>query len=200
MRAFLFATVLCLAAPFLGGCASNRAWSGWATAQGGLYRGPCLARVKRIGQALAAGLPGRTVRFHVLATREVTAYSFPNGDVFLTRGLVDRAGDNEVAAAIAHEFGHLLGNGYLRGPVALYEKNQDLDVEERADAVGCEVLRMHGISPKYLIKTLQLVASSTNNPRCRKEMRQRIAKLRSRLMPAALPRRLAVATQHPNVK
>ena len=137
-------------------------------------------RANHIAQGLVRGILNKPVTVHVLASREVTAYSFPSGDIFLTAAYIDRANDGEVAAAIAHELGHLLSNGRVTGPVALREKNQDPNAEARADAVGCEILRLRGIPDSAMINALELVASHDDSQRANDDLLRRIEILKSR--------------------
>src|SRR5436853_124813 len=57
---------------------------------------------------LTAGDPQLRVKVHVLATDAVCAFAWPNRTIYVTRGLMDRADDDVLAAALAHEMGHLL--------------------------------------------------------------------------------------------
>lgn len=77
-------------------------------------------RVDRVGADLIAALEkilaDRKVRlpyrfeFHVLADQQtVNAFALPGGQVFVTRGLLDKmTGSNEVAAVLAHEIAHVI--------------------------------------------------------------------------------------------
>ena len=67
------------------------------------------AYVDRVGQRLVAEakLPGR-YRFYVLDQPLANAHALPSGYVFVTRGLLALLDDEaELAAALAHELGHL---------------------------------------------------------------------------------------------
>ena len=61
----------------------------------------------------------------------VTAYGWRGGNLFLTRGLVDVMDDDELAAAVAHELGHLLGDGHVHSMTSLRgcEQEYNLDSE-----------------------------------------------------------------------
>ena len=79
-------------------------------AVGPAYPSPALqAYVERVGQKVvgAAKLPG-SYRFYVLDQPLANAHALPSGYVFVTRGLLSLLDDEaEVAAALAHELGHL---------------------------------------------------------------------------------------------
>lgn len=79
-------------------------------AVGPAYSSPALrAYVDRIGQKVvaAAKLPG-SYRFYVLDQPLANAHALPSGYVFVTRGLLALLDDEaELAAALAHELGHL---------------------------------------------------------------------------------------------
>ena len=74
------------------------------------YRAPALhAYVDRVGQKLVArGGVGGSYRFFVLDQPNPNAHALPSGYVFVTRGLLALLDDEaELAAALAHELGHL---------------------------------------------------------------------------------------------
>lgn len=137
---------------------------------GGLYRDPALAAyVDGIGQRLAAAsdrpfIPpeDRSFRyaFHLLNSSEVNAFALPGGQIFVTRGILARLGDEaELAAVIGHEIGHVAARHGVKhmqsamgmellirlGAVALQVQNPDLaGVDEIAGAarVGALALQM----------------------------------------------------------
>jgi len=97
------------------------AWGSWEAAQGGLLIAPAAAgyqeRLDRVGIPLAAGVSENPVLFHVLESPGLRAYAWPDGNIFVTRGLMDVASDPELQAAVAHELGHLVidkGQGHER--------------------------------------------------------------------------------------
>ena len=79
-------------------------------AVGPAYDSPVLrAYVERVGQHLVAtaNLPG-SYRFYVLDQPQANAHALTSGYVFVTRGLLALLDDEaELAAALAHELGHL---------------------------------------------------------------------------------------------
>jgi len=150
--------------------------SQWISRQGGVVTDE--ARQRRVDSILArltAGHPGLRVPVRVLNSDAVCAYALPNRTLFVTRGLLDHADDDVIAAALAHEFGHLLGDGHVRPVVSLKGCNQDLGAEGRADAYGVELLRMQSLPQNSMIRMLRLVRDSNPlPPHCAQAMDQRI--------------------------
>jgi predicted Zn-dependent protease len=155
----------------------------WAARRGGITAGERLRRLRAaaapvLAQAALAG----PVRLAVLDTPRVGAYSFPDGRVFVSRGLVDLlAGDDEaLAAAVAHELGHLyrpadqaqsLGGATTMTTTARARATATTTTdaprpatgepdEFRADATACALLRGAGLDPGALADVLRTVADS----------------------------------------
>lgn len=118
----LAATALGCASPaFVAGRESAEAdVSGWVATHGGTVDGPPKARAER---ALASLLmdPGnrRPLTIAVLGAPTVGAFGWPGGQLFVTRGLIEQVDDAQLAAAIAHEVGHLIVDGHADSPAAL---------------------------------------------------------------------------------
>ena len=71
---------------------------------------PMQARVRAIGQRIAAVCDRKefVYTFTVIEDEEANAFSLPGGYVFVNDGLIKKtAGDDELAAVIAHEVGHV---------------------------------------------------------------------------------------------
>src|SRR5687768_9584965 len=70
-------------------------------------------RVQRIGQRLLAAINERQVpyTFKVVDSQTVNAVSLPGGPVYVYKGLLNLVGadDDELAAVMAHEIGHVEG-------------------------------------------------------------------------------------------
>ncbi|MBI1370868.1 MAG: M48 family metalloprotease [Planctomycetes bacterium] len=114
------------------------------------------------------------VRVYVLDSDAVAAYARPERAVYLTHGLVTLASDQEIAAAVAHELGHLLDDGYLASPVALTGLHED-DPEIRADALGCCLLQRCGIPTESMVTLLEKVKDARSTSRqCRDHIDTRI--------------------------
>jgi beta-barrel assembly-enhancing protease len=79
-------------------------------------------RVARLGDALVRKLPHNdyTFKFHLIQSPYLNAFAFPGGNVVVFSEVVMRAGsDDELAAVLAHEIGHVMKRHSLR--IALHE-------------------------------------------------------------------------------
>ena len=123
----------------------------------------------------------------VLNSLEPAAYSWPCGEVFVTRGLLELLNDEELAAAMAHEMGHLASNDGRRGALGLRGRNEGLEAEIRADRVGADVLNAAGIPSATMAVMLSKVRNAATLQSIHAtEMDRRIERLRQ--MPASTPR------------
>jgi len=148
----------------------------WVRHEGGVL---CDARGERAQRALARliGKPlDSRLTVQVLQTPVVCAYGWPTGHLFVTQGLIDRLDDDELAAALAHEMGHLLDHGRLPMLASLRGCcNQSADAEVRADALGAGLLASHGIPTGAMISMLAKVRSCNDtHPGCREAIGHRI--------------------------
>ncbi len=76
--------------------------------------------VQAVGERVAAPCPRKDFpfRFRILDTSESNAFSLPGAHVFVTRGLlVEVRSDDELAAVLAHEVGHLADRDFQRSLV-----------------------------------------------------------------------------------
>lgn len=182
LRVSLTTALTCLAfSVTFGGCVGGgAAMSQWVKDQGGVDVTPQrVRRAQGVADRLAAGNPELKVRVCVLAMRAPSAFSWPDHSVFVTRGLLDRATDDELAAAIAHELGHLLNDGHAHAAFGLHG-DQHLDAEARADATGVELLAARNISATAMPTMLAKVRDGGNLPEFRRQaLRQRIELLNS---------------------
>src|SRR5438874_13371353 len=65
---------------------------------------------RTIGQRLVQGrsLPPLLYKFRIINSKEVNSLGFPGGNIYIYRGLLEVASnDDELAAIIAHEIGHV---------------------------------------------------------------------------------------------
>jgi hypothetical protein len=147
----------------------------WVSSHGGLDAGGRQERVDRAVRGLLDGVAAHAITVYVLDTAAVGAYGWPDGEVFLTRGLVDRLDDAEIAAAVAHELGHLLRHGHARNVVSLSGVDAAACEESAADALGVGLLIAHRVPADAMARMLATVAVSPGlSPACRRSLRQRI--------------------------
>ena len=115
-------------------------------------------------------------------TDRPAAYSWDSGRIVVTRGLVDVMTDDELAAVIAHEMGHLClarRGSAARTPFAL--RGNGSDEERLADEAGSQLLLASGIPPAALSEALERVRDSPLTSRYLKEgLSLRIAALKAR--------------------
>lgn len=74
------------------------------------------ARVDKIGQAIAAVCDRKDLvyYFKALDDKEVNAVSLPGGYVYINRGLLDIASDDELACIIGHEVSHIVARHAIK--------------------------------------------------------------------------------------
>jgi hypothetical protein len=111
-------------------------------------------RTHRLDQAVhRLGIAGIEV---ALSRRsEPGAWAWPKGPIHVSRALVDLADDDELAAALAHELGHLSADGTWHGPLASLAGAANPDAEARADELGCRLLALRGIPPAATVRLLE---------------------------------------------
>jgi Zn-dependent protease with chaperone function len=73
---------------------------------------------------------------------------------------VDLLTADEVEAAIAHELGHLIRDGWVRAPAALAGNRASDDEERRADLIAVRLLELRGRSRANLASALRRVLES----------------------------------------
>lgn len=136
------------------------------------------------GERLAGDAPVKRLQFAVLNSPAACAYAWPDGHVFVTRGLAQALDDEELAAAVAHELGHLLNDGHLaaqaslRGCWAVSGDPAAGGVEARADATGAALLRLRGIPADAMPLMLRaLRATGRLSPACAAGIGPRLARL-----------------------
>ena len=170
VRLFLSLVFVC----FTVGCAAGTARQSWIASQGGVCDCTEVRRARAVANALGVGTAHRSIEVHVLAREDLAAYSWPDGAVFVTRGLVRQLDDQELAAAIAHELGHLEGNL----PVALKGNGAGLQIEERADDNGVELLRKGGAPASAMPRMLRKIVNQNGlTPAVRSQIQERIRRL-----------------------
>ena len=168
MRAFLPLAIVALCLGL--GCSPAPSQSAWVRANGGLAGQAQLAKA----QAALALLGTQTQSIHVSVINSDTAgaYAWPGGDVFVTRGLVDLLNQQELAAALAHEMGHMIADHTTNPPNSLRGASTGNAAEISADAIGINLLQKQGMNRDVMISMLRKVCG--RNPSCRNAIQQRI--------------------------
>jgi Zn-dependent protease with chaperone function len=163
------------------GCAGADSSLGlWIQRQGGICSDRRQSRAEIISQPLTASVQGRHVTVRVLDCDGACAYGWPDGSIFVTRGLVDLMDDAELAAVVAHELGHLLEDGHLGAVTSLRGCAEGMDTESRADLRGRELLMVSGLPPKAMVRALAKVHATPGVPAsCRAELAKRIERLQA---------------------
>jgi predicted Zn-dependent protease len=170
----------------VGGCAGPTAGVGsWVREMGGIDADASRqARAEhlllRIG-AVRRDVP--TVRVQVLDNGTAGAYSWPDGSLFVTRGLMDMLDDEELVAALDHELGHLIKDGRPAGIIGLKgcDHSGGFEAECQADLVGLRLLAGQGIPPTVMTRMLAKVKNGGLLPSCRAMLQRRIELLEARL-------------------
>jgi Zn-dependent protease with chaperone function len=168
---------------YLTGCGAATVSSGtdaaqdrWACAQGGTlvdHRQPrCAMALARLGFTPA------DATILILNTDALSAFAWPNHRIFLTRALVDAATDDELAAAIGHELGHLYDADHL--PAALSGPTSPVshDPEVVADSFAVRLLNARHIPPAALASLLSKArAAASSSDHVKQALARRIALL-----------------------
>jgi len=142
----------------------------WVAGRGGVER--CAARESVLAtlceQLLVAAEPEPTpLRLRVLRHGPPRAYAFPPDAVYVTASAFARWPEDELAAAVAHELGHLLDEPTASAsPVALVADATPahLAIEMRADRIGRGLLRDAGRDPAALSRLLSRLATDARTP------------------------------------
>ncbi|MEX0774255.1 MAG: M48 family metalloprotease [Phycisphaeraceae bacterium] len=133
----------------------------WVRQQGGLNADPILhARLQQAFLQLGPGVARSSCRLEVLDSSRLVAYSWTDGSVFASRGLIQALDSLELTAALAHEMGHLLGHGPMADPSALQSHPSPHDEETRADQLGCDLLQQVGLPTRSMTTMLRKVRAT----------------------------------------
>ncbi len=172
----------------LGGCAGGSGNGGfpavesrWLVRHGGLINGPQKARAQRLCNRICRGWIDTPVHVRIVDSRQLGAWSWSDGDVYLTLGLTSHLNNKELAAAIAHELGHLINSKSVVCPYALGSAHEQLGIEFAADLTGARVLAAHGIAPQNLVSVIRLLNRRSSNESLRKSLQSRIHLLLSEI-------------------
>ena len=107
------------------------------------------------------------------------AYAWRDRIVIVTRGLVEDVPESELAAAIAHELGHLDDDHHHHAALT-HAPHSSLRIEALADRHGCARLESIGITPDAMVDLLtRLSHDRTLSATTRRDMAHRAELLRS---------------------
>lgn len=132
---------------------------------------------------------------HVVNDVNPAAFSRPGGKIEITTGMIDgrHLSDDEIAAVLAHEMGHVLTNRPMSRIPAI-QRNQ----ETEADVTGLELMALAGFNPQAAVDAL---TSSSNGRTVEGAMdshptKMARAELLTQLLPQVMPmyRQAATAT------
>jgi hypothetical protein len=170
----------CLLTLFAAGCAQTSGASSretWAAGLGGVDQSESLRRLEATRDRLLREPLRSQIRVGVLRSREPAAFSWDDGSVFATRGLLRLLNDDELAAAVAHEVGHVVRNRG-GGQVLSLRGHSDATAELEADATGVSLMEQAGVPPASMTSMLLKVRdAAVLAPRGRIEMTQRVVHL-----------------------
>ena len=151
----------------------------WVAGRGALVEGEAKLRAESILRSLHPCLQSTSLRVHVLDSRDVGAFAWPQGDIVVTRALLALLDDEELSAALAHEVGHLLADGHLASAAALIGKPSQHESEAAADEMGLRLLVDGGGQGSAMVRMLAKVqAAQTPGGVASRAMARRLALLK----------------------
>ena len=151
----------------------------WVIQRGGTIPSRQQARATALCAALCRGWIAHHIHVRIINSTRLAAWSWPDGDIYITRGLALCLNNEELSAAIAHEMGHLINSGSVRCPYSLGRAGEELGIESGADLTGARVLASHSIAPRNLLAVLHLLRHESSNVSLRAALTQRIQILSS---------------------
>ncbi len=194
---YLGLSLILLTLSTCGGCASSMtgndsrlAETNWVQQQGGQIASHQQARATALCNALCHGWISHKVRVRIINSARLAAWSWPDADIYISRGLAMHLNNGELSAAIAHEMGHLINSGAVQCPYALGHAGEKLNIESGADLTGARVLAAHGISPQNLLAVLNLLRRRTTSASLKTALTQRIYILSSAIASGRVNKRI----------
>ena len=156
----------------------------WTAQRGGVVEGPLPARLSAACDPLLHAVHSPVIELRVLDADAVGAYAWAGGRVYVTRGLLALLDDDELAAAVAHEVGHLLDAGHLRAVHALDGCARHSDRETRADMLGTQLLEAAAYPRQAMVNMLQKVQAAQHaDSQCHQALSKRIDTLQTLSLP-----------------
>lgn len=134
-------------------------------------------RLLSVAKRFGSCVPDGNCDYQVVDRMDATAFAWPDGRIHVTRGLVDLLDDEELAAAVAHELGHLLDDGHLTGRFSLKGTARSQDAEARADVIGRQLLRQAGLPHESMKRMLEKVLPAHRDAAGRASLARRIERL-----------------------
>jgi Peptidase family M48 len=141
-------------------------------------------RIERLRTALGA-VDASQFQLVVEPGLRPQAHGWKDGRIAVSMGLLQLLDDDELAAALAHEIGHLIADGRVQTQFGLDGCRRDPDAECAADAIGSRLLLASGIPADAMVGMLAKVrdAQALGSP-CRTAMSRRIARLQEAMQDA----------------
>jgi predicted Zn-dependent protease len=162
------------------GCAAHPSRAAWVQDHGGLAASPEQAYLQKVVGRIVPKYPSGhgQITVEVLDANDLAAFSWDDGQIYLTRGLISILDEQELVAVVAHELGHLLEDNHAQVISALQGCERDLDAESRADRIGIELMRAQGFSPSAMPRMLRrVIASHCWSPECERKLQLRLEAL-----------------------
>ena len=154
--------------------ATPRGYARTVQVHGGLCPHPaCQERAEAVLVRLVGPDHGLTVE--VVESASPRAFAWPSGHLLVSCGLAQDADEGALAAALAHECGHLLDDGHLVAHPATLAHGA-ADAEARADEIGAELLARAGYDPEAMDRLVACLATDPYLTRAQQRtMRERLA-------------------------
>ncbi len=171
--------VIAIASVLLAGCGSIPLTDAshelsWTQRHGGAVSGNGQQRAQRLCDDLCFGITASYLKVFILESSRLGGWSWPDGHIYLTSALVSTADNAELAAAMAHEMGHLVNNHNINIPQALARGEEHLGIESAADLTGCRILARNGFASTSMMDVLKMVRVKSSDPVLRHALAQRI--------------------------
>jgi hypothetical protein len=150
------------------GCSSaipvaSPGWTRWADRMGGVTPSGCDSL--RASAALARlNPPTLKPSVFVLCNESLGAWTFADGNIFVSEGLIRILSDDELAAVLAHEIGHLRSANRLTSGAAFDGITASIEIEAWADDQGRLLLKLRHIPEASLPAALLKVRNARATP------------------------------------
>lgn len=189
-----FGFPILILASLAGGCSSSADFvQSWTKNHGGIVIGPDLDRVHAAAKPVVESVSGRRITISVLNSDQLTAYAWPDGHVYISRGLVQHLSDAELAAVVAHEIGHMLADGHVHAGGNVHadeiaavsgsgKQCSGTESEIAADLAGIDLLEQSDLPPHAMLSMLEkLTTHHARSKASRNSFERRIAAVQARL-------------------